>query len=240
MTAKGLLVNEVFGPTVQGEGVSLGRQATFLRLAICNLKCVWCDTKYTWDWDNYDYKTEVHEMTVDEVVTKIGELGETGLLVISGGEPLLQAIKLTPVVTEFVSRGWRVEVETAGTVLPESIEDKAEPSVWKEVFFTVSPKLAHSGNSVGDRRRPEVLATLADFYESVFKFVVQQPSDLNEVYDLTKMFGLDNSRVYIMPEGTDAETLDIRMHDIVDAVIENGWNITTRLHTQIWGSKRGV
>ena len=59
-------VNEIF-KSIQGEGPNFGKPAIFLRTAQCNLKCTWCDTKYTWDWKNYDFSKEVKEMTLDEV-----------------------------------------------------------------------------------------------------------------------------------------------------------------------------
>ncbi len=45
--------------SIQGEGVNIGVPTVFLRLALCNLKCDWCDTKYTWDWDHYEYEKDV-------------------------------------------------------------------------------------------------------------------------------------------------------------------------------------
>ena len=48
-------VNEIF-KSIQGEGPNFGKPAIFLRTAQCNLKCTWCDTKYTWDWKNYDFQ----------------------------------------------------------------------------------------------------------------------------------------------------------------------------------------
>ena len=46
-------ISEIF-ESIQGEGNNAGKPAVFLRTAECNLKCIWCDTKYTWDWKNYD------------------------------------------------------------------------------------------------------------------------------------------------------------------------------------------
>ena len=54
-------VNEIF-KSIQGEGPNFGKPAIFLRTAQCNLKCTWCDTKYTWDWENYDFQKEVNEI----------------------------------------------------------------------------------------------------------------------------------------------------------------------------------
>ena len=49
----------------------MGVPSVFLRLATCNLACSWCDTKYTWDWQNFDYQTEVVELDRDEVQRRI-------------------------------------------------------------------------------------------------------------------------------------------------------------------------
>ncbi|MGE0321573.1 MAG: hypothetical protein AB7S68_04680, partial [Polyangiaceae bacterium] len=65
-----LRISEVFA-SIQGEGVSLGAPCVFLRLALCNLRCSWCDTKYTWDWSQYRYADEVRERTLDEVLGEV-------------------------------------------------------------------------------------------------------------------------------------------------------------------------
>ena len=49
-------VNEIFGPTIQGEGKSAGMQAMFLRTSLCNLACDWCDTPQTWNWKGTKFK----------------------------------------------------------------------------------------------------------------------------------------------------------------------------------------
>ena len=51
-------ISEIF-ESIQGEGTNAGKDAIFLRTAECNLRCTWCDTKYTWDWKNYSYDKEV-------------------------------------------------------------------------------------------------------------------------------------------------------------------------------------
>src|SRR5260370_42452272 len=77
-----LAISEIFGPTFQGEGSSIGRYCYFLRLAGCNQHCAWCDTSYTWDWTGrngikYDPKEEVYkysvEAVIDELYTKMRE-----------------------------------------------------------------------------------------------------------------------------------------------------------------------
>ena len=79
---------EVF-TTIQGEGVSAGVPSTFVRLSLCSLRCVWCDTKFTWDWERYDPRVEIVRLDVPEVTRRV-LAGGTRNVVITGGEPLLQ------------------------------------------------------------------------------------------------------------------------------------------------------
>src|ERR671911_742595 len=83
-----LKISEFFD-SIQGEGPYAGTPCVFLRLATCNLKCSWCDTKYTWDWENYDISTEIKETSIYEIAEKI-YLSNKKHVVITGGEPLLQ------------------------------------------------------------------------------------------------------------------------------------------------------
>ena len=66
-----LVVAEVFGPTFQGEGPSIGRRAGFVRLGRCNLDCSWCDTPYTWDWDRFDPAKELRHESVTSVLAHL-------------------------------------------------------------------------------------------------------------------------------------------------------------------------
>ena len=81
--------------SLQGEGVTAGRPSVFLRLGTCNLSCSWCDTKYTWDWESYDYDSEVVAMSLSEVEERVLGFG-CPRLVITGGEPMMQQARLAP------------------------------------------------------------------------------------------------------------------------------------------------
>ena len=84
-----LVVNECFGPTLQGEGPSTGRRCGFVRLGRCNQACSWCDEPQTWAWDRFDQSAELHEMAVDEVLEVLDAM-DVDMVVVTGGEPLLQ------------------------------------------------------------------------------------------------------------------------------------------------------
>jgi organic radical activating enzyme len=233
-----LVVNEIFGPTVQGEGRSLGRRCAFLRLGGCNLSCVWCDTPYTWDWTGvsdagvrHDPRQELHRRAVREVADELLAFG-VDLIVISGGEPLGQQDRLVPLVELLTAAGLEIEVETNGT-------HAAHPAlVAAGVRFNVSPKLAHSGDARSRRIVPAALRSLAATEGASFKFVCREIGDLDEVAGLVDEFGLGS--VWIMPLGRTGAEVSERLAHLADAVISRRWNLTTRLHTLLWGETRGV
>ena len=101
-------INEIFS-SIEGEGIRSGYLATFVRTQGCNLRCIYCDTKYSWDED----KGFVN-MSIDEIVDKCRELGNRRIT-LTGGEPLLQ-----PDIIELVERltreNYEVNIETNGAV----------------------------------------------------------------------------------------------------------------------------
>ncbi|MER0240446.1 7-carboxy-7-deazaguanine synthase QueE [Streptomyces sp. HSW2009] len=222
----------------QGEGRSIGRRCAFVRLGGCNLSCRWCDTPYTWDWTGisstgiqYDPKKELHRMSVGEVAERLLDY-DVGLVIISGGEPLNQQKRLVPLVDKLTQHGVEIEIETNGTKIPEP------RLIEGGVRFNISPKLSHAGDSVEQRVVPEALQALAVLPSSTFKFVCREISDLDEVAQFVEAFSI--ASVWVMPEGRNREEVDGHMQKLVSAVIDRGWNITTRLHTLVWGQKRGV
>jgi 7-carboxy-7-deazaguanine synthase len=226
-----LAVSELFGPTFQGEGPSAGQRAVFVRLSGCNLNCGWCDTPYTWDWDRYDREEQTRLMTVDEVTGWV--LGQDAeLVVITGGEPLMQARRrLVPLVAALAAAGRRVELETNGTIGPL-------PALAACVAgFNVSPKLANSGIALQHRIRPSSLAQFVATGKAAFKFVVTHPGDLDEVAELVNRFGLHP--VWIMPEGTSPDAVLAGLRRLADPVLAHGWNLGNRLHVLLWGDHRG-
>lgn len=224
-----LAIAEVFGPTFQGEGPSSGARCGFVRLARCNLDCAWCDTPYTWDWRRFDPAEEIHPTSVDDVVARLAAM-RVERVVVTGGEPLLQQRALVPLLRACGGRGWSVEVETNGTIVPS-------PDVIALVErFNVSPKLANSGIAEVRRTRPDALRALRDSGKAAFKFVAASVADLDEIAVLAERFGL--AAVWVMPEGTDATTVLSRLRELSDDVLARGWNLTSRLHVLLWGDER--
>lgn len=224
-----LVVSEIFGPTLQGEGPSCGRAAGFIRLGRCNLACSFCDSRHTWDWATHDPAAELHHTAVADVLARLDAM-RVSMAVLTGGEPLLQQRHLPPLLAGLRERGLRVEVETAGTIVPTLGEGMVDQ-------WNVSPKLANSGMPRERRLKPEVLSEFRATGRAIFKFVVCDVGELDEVQAVVDDFELEP--VWVMPEGTDAGTVLTRMQELAAPVVARGWNLTPRLHILIWGDERG-
>jgi 7-cyano-7-deazaguanosine (preQ0) biosynthesis protein QueE len=225
-----LRVAELFGPTLQGEGPSIGQRALFVRLSGCNLDCSWCDTPYTWDWTRFDQAEQSHTAPITQILDRV-LAHDADLIVITGGEPLIQQRRLLPLVAALRSAGRRVEVETNGTIAPTS-ELAGQVS-----GFNVSPKLAGSGVAADQRIRSAALASLRDTGKATFKFVIAMPGDVEELAALQKEHRL--APIWVMPEGTTAERVVDGLRALAEPALVHGWNLTPRLHVLLWGDQRG-
>jgi len=231
---------EIFA-SVQGEGPSMGMPVAFMRLSRCNLACVWCDTAYTWHFQGderphrggveYDRKANQLSLPEDEVAARILALGQSRL-VITGGEPLLQApalarlLELLPDVS--------VEIETNGTTrAPAPLDIRIDQ-------FNVSPKLAHSGNPAELALLPERLDAYATDPRAWFKFVIAEPADVDEVLALRDRYRFRPGHVFLMAEGTDSETLREREKWLAPLCVRHGFRLSDRLHIHLFGDTRAT
>jgi len=224
-------VNEIFGPTIQGEGKSVGKEVIFVRLAFCNLKCVWCDTPYTWKFSEHNQSTEVTSMVTDEVFNQVLALGNTKAVVISGGEPLLQQKALVELLARFKALSYWVEIETNGTIVPS---DEVLRLVDQ---FNCSPKLSNSGNDASKAVKAVALSKLVAI-GSTFKFVYTDSKDGEEICQLVKRFDMKN--VYVMPEGRTLVELKAKEETVKTFCALHRFIYGPRLHIELFGTKRGV
>ena len=225
-------VNEIFGPTFQGEGPHTGQHVSFLRLAGFNLSCIWCDTPYSWDWERFDKNEESHKHSVSDVAKALTKLG-ANRVVITGGEPMLQQ-RHFPLLYSLT--GMKIDVETNGTRMPtDDVIDVVD-------LFCVSPKLSHAGDSREQRIKIDVLqkfAELARIGKAIFKFVAESEDDFDEIKEFIELGNIPHHAVWIMPEGATYNTQLENMRELSDAILDEGWNLSPRLHVIIWGSERG-
>jgi organic radical activating enzyme len=92
--------------TIQGEGFYQGHAAYFVRLGGCDVGCVWCDVKESWD-------AEAHpKLSIKEIVDEAKQF-EGRLVVITGGEPLMH--DTTALTNAFKNAGFATNIETSGS-----------------------------------------------------------------------------------------------------------------------------
>lgn len=230
-SARPLRVSEIF-ESIQGEGPSAGKACVFLRLATCNLRCSWCDTKYTWDWTSFRYEDEVHAMSLDELRERIGAIASRRL-VVTGGEPLLQRRELESLLGRLPS-DIHVEVETNGTLLPGDVL-VARVNQWN-----VSPKLANSGEPIERRLKVDVLRTLRDTGKAYLKVVVDADVDAAEVDDLIRQVEWPHDRVFLMPQASTRAALIDKSPRVEDLARRLCVRTSPRLHVLQWDGKRGI
>lgn len=231
--------------TIQGEGKNLGKPSVFVRTSLCNLHCIWCDTDYTWNWENTPFETIANkkyrredyilESTAEEAASEIRQYG-CYHIVLTGGEPMMQQKELVSLMSILKSENpaYFFEIETNGTLPPSEEFDELIDQ------YNISPKLANSNNEEKIRLKPQALTYFSNHYKSNFKFVISSESDLEEVLEIIHSYKINSGKVYLMPEGTNPQSLKKKQTWLIEICKRYGFNYTDRLHIHIYGSKRGV
>ncbi len=211
-----LFIHSIFY-SLQGEGPRAGIPSVFLRLAGCNLRCSYCDTP--------EALGKGSGLEVNEVVRKTVELASRAEnLVITGGEPLLQARVLELFLDEALRFFPYVEIETNGTLPPLKIKSG--------IHYNVSPKLSNSGEKEEKRLRLDVLREFSRL-PSIFKFVVKEREDVEEVKHLASALNIPGNRIYLMPMARDLRELRGRAREVALLAMEYGFRYSDRLHLRL-------
>jgi len=243
-------INEIFY-TLQGEGPAIGRPSTFIRTVTCNLHCEWCDTAYTWNWEGtpfkhkrgvkYKIQNELKELSIEEIDRKCYQASKTCKnLIFTGGEPTLQWKSIKEFIEKYPD--YKVDIETNGS-LP------FDPEILN--IAIVSPKLPKFGWQ--DRYNDNILK-IKSHPNVYFKFVIEtNPKRYSNVSnhedrgtigywkEFVERHKLPKERVYFMPEYYKVNgTTKIAQKRVAELAKEFGVNYSTRLHIDLWGTKRGV
>jgi 7-carboxy-7-deazaguanine synthase len=221
--------------SIQGEGKLAGVPSAFVRASGCNLRCVWCDTPYA-SWD-----PEGRDVPVEEIVRRVREIGAHHV-VVTGGEPMIMP-DIVPLCDALKSAGHHITIETAATIFHPLPLDLA----------SLSPKLSNStphdragGKFVDMHERQrlnfDVIQRFIDASpEYQLKFVVRSETDLAEIDEiLARIRNWTPSDVLLMPEGTDAATLDSRAGWIGEICKQRRFRFCPRLHVALYGNRRGT
>lgn len=230
-----LEVAEFFSHTIQGEGVSVGVPAVFLRLQHCTQNCVWCDSKEVWRYGN--------PYTFDQLFSIMEEQGVFDYLkqgahfIVTGGSPLRQQAMLLPFLQILKNRipDCYIEIENECTLMPY-------PNMISTVSqWNNSPKLSNSGNSMAFRYQPKILSCMAGLMNSWFKFVIASEDDWLEIKTKYLDTGiLNRSQILLMPLGADRSELNKNRSTAVKIALREGVRFSDRLHVVIWDKKTGV
>ena len=223
--------------TLQGEGKTMGCPAVFLRLHVCNLRCVWCDAYYTWNPKSQQFWTESYQLTPKQVAGQMEKSWKCRgsflrkRAVITGGEPLLQKDNIDKLMK--IMKNWIFEIETNGTIMPT-------PYQLKHCQFNCSPKLENSRNIKTARINPDVLKTL-NRADTQFKFVVMSEKDIKEMeQDYIAAGYIDPGKVVLMPQGVTPIEVWSNAKAVAEYAKKNGYRLLGRLHVDLWGAKRRV
>jgi 7-carboxy-7-deazaguanine synthase len=219
--------------SVQGESSFTGLPCIFVRFAGCNLRCAWCDSEYTF--------TGGKAFTQDEVMAQVEALAPCKLVEFTGGEPMLQAKELLPLMDALLARGYTLMMETSG--------ERPLDAVPKDVHKIVDVKCPGAGAAAGSFRM-ENLAALTKRDE--VKFVLTNRADYEFARGFIAEHGL-RARVggiLLSPafrknpsplRTVENATLDPRV--LVEWMMEDGIDarLSLQIHKFIWEPmKKGV
>jgi 7-carboxy-7-deazaguanine synthase len=241
---KTIPVLEIFGPTIQGEGMVIGQKTMFVRTAGCDYSCRWCDSAFTWDGSAKD---EIRQMTAEEIWHRLVELGGDCFnhVTISGGNPAL--IKaLDELISLLKENKIRVALETQG-------------SRWQDWFYdiddlTISPKPPSSGMNTDFAVLDLIIGKLIEsgrINHVSLKVVVFDDQDFEYAKMIHRRY--PNIPFYLQAGNEDVtelndyalrtkllEKLEWLIEKTVQSSEMNDARVLPQLHALVWGNKRGV
>lgn len=217
-------VLEIFN-SIDGEGKRAGQMVTFIRLVGCNLKCPYCDTKYSWT-ENVT-EEDYTNMSVDDIVEWVCHYGYPRVT-LTGGEPLAHDYdEMWELLQHLSVKMIDVNVETNGSI---NINRFRVPGV----FFTIDYK--------GPSSKMESFMNFDAFRdlqkEDVLKFVVGSEEDLDRARLVTGLLD-PQCAIYVSPVFGQIEPAEIVQYMTEHRMSQ--WRIQLQLHKFIWDpDKRGV
>ncbi|WP_343560619.1 7-carboxy-7-deazaguanine synthase QueE [Kiloniella sp. b19] len=246
LSSRLIRVNEIFGPTIQGEGALIGEPTVFVRTGGCDYRCSWCDTLHAVD---NSFRHEWHPMSVETILDDVSRLsgGKPLLITLSGGNPAIQPLE--DLIREGHDKGFRFGMETQGSVVKE----------WFGLLdvLTLSPKPPSSEMETDWHKLDEAFRATAAFPEVetqvCLKVVVFDEADYLYAREVASRypgvpFVLQPGN-HTPPEASgEEETVDIRgimerMRWLIDRAQADHWyeaRVLPQLHVLIWGNERGV
>ncbi len=223
--------------SIQGEGTLMGVPTTFVRFFACNLRCSWCDTKYSWSvreggtWDS---------ISPQQVAERVQELGARHV-VLTGGEPTLQ--KELPYLAQILKeQGHHLTIETNTTIFPE----RAVPLI---DLWSLSPKLISAGENYLHYSIIERFLKVLPPNQQQWKFVIRDDEDEQHLQSLLNSYSefvKSQIPIVLQPEGDSSMPEYARaLEKLVERIRAPFWDnyyvrILPQMHVIIWGRRRWV
>ncbi|AFI27212.1 7-carboxy-7-deazaguanine synthase QueE [Bacillus subtilis] len=232
-------ISEIFGPTIQGEGMVIGRKTMFVRTAGCEYSCSWCDSAFTW---NGTEKATL--MSPEKVIEKLDSFGAGNYshVTITGGNPALIGRGLNEVIDLLHKKGVSVGVETQGS--------KYQDWFLKVDDMVISPKPPSSGMVTDYNKLDFIINRISKRSQNLsLKVVVFNDEDYQFAKDVHLRY--PHILFYLSVGNTDPYDENIGADQILDdlkrlcsKVIEDAdlkdVRVLPQLHTLIWGNERKV
>lgn len=236
-------VLEIFGPTIQGEGMVIGQKTMFVRTAGCDYRCSWCDSAFTWDGSARD---EIRQMTPEAIWEELSQIGQDRFshVTISGGNPALLA-GIGGLVQLLKENGIRTAIETQGSKWQDWLTEIDD--------VTISPKPPSSGMTTDMAALDRMVHTLMEQNHPglSLKVVVFDTDDFEYARGIHRRY--PGVPFYLQPGNADlseADTPGLRekllesFEWLIDRAMEvpdmNDAKVLPQLHALVWGNKRGV
>lgn len=234
-------ISEIF-KSFQGEGRLAGVPSVFVRTSVCNLRCVWCDTRYT------SWEPEWQERDVATVLSEVRRLAASDVrhIVVTGGEPMLEDTDLVRLCAGLSSDGMHVTIETNATIFIPGLSAS---------LISMSPKLRNSTpvahGSIAEshealRLNDGVIRNFLDAYKSPpdmdcqVKFVVEEEADLEEIGLLERRIPIPAEKILLMPQSIEPADLERKSRWLQPLAARRGYGFSPRLHIARYGNRRGV
>ena len=212
-----LRVTEIFR-SIQGESTHAGRPCTFVRLTGCPMRCVWCDSEYTFSGGE--------NVSLDDVLNQVRDFG-CNLVEVTGGEPLAQKEAFT-LIERLCAEGYEVLVETGGFFPTDQVDPRAK--IVLDIKCPDSGEEARNHWPNLDRLRPD---------KDEVKFVISSLEDWKYAQDVIERYHLTTrAKILISPAW---DSVDLK--HLADWVSASGLDIRMQLqlHKYVWGPEaRGV
>ena len=235
-------VSEIFGPTIQGEGVVIGQPTVFVRTGGCDYRCVWCDSMHAVD---NEYRHEWKPLNATQILGQVKSL--TGnkpiMITLSGGNPAIQPFK--ELIALGKSEGFTFAMETQGSV--------CKPWFGDLDVLVLSPKPPSSEMVFESEQLSACVKAGETAGKTVLKLIVFDDVDFRFAQEVAALH--PHLPVYLQPGNhtpppagdlnaqIDLEGINQRMLWLIDKVNQTHWYTATvlpQLHVMLWGNQRGV